>query len=50
MKTFNNFHGSTFYSDVYLFDEISLHLNFQRLYFVGEHLFYYMRFLTYICD
>ena len=38
-----------FSSDVYLVDEISFRLSFQRVYSVGERLCCYTRLITYMC-
>ena len=40
----------TFLRTLILFDDISLHLNFQSVYYVGERLCYYMRLLKHTCD
>ena len=41
---------SHFSLDIYLFENISLRINFKWVYSVGERWCYYMRFLTYMCD
>ena len=46
MKPFNNYLSSSFSSEIYLFDEISICHNFQRFHSVGERLCYNMCLLT----
>ena len=49
MNPFNNYLLQYLSSDIYLVDNISIRINFQRAYSVSERYLYYMCLLTWMC-